>query len=317
LVVSVVVVTIGCAPQDALWLQDWGRDLIFGSTALLAALGAAGQPGPQGEQGPQGEPGDTGQSAQGAPGVPGEQGPPGDPGEQGPQGRQGDPGPPGDRGPQGDQGPQGERGPQGSEFFSTFIDEFYIQPDGPLAAHATWVSVESNPAFWVDQGQGGYPQAVGFKTIIPNRYDAETQNPVTMRLFLYFDLVSTDDRPTQCEYFELAGVRLSNGQAVQTYGDPVWIVLDPRETSDSMFLVVDLPINSADGLGLPNDLAAGQMLAFGLAWVDQECQDYGEDYQIVGVEFFESDVAALAGATVEAVGNQPCLCGNPPDGGGE
>jgi hypothetical protein len=109
-------------------------------------------------------------------------------------------------------------------------------------------------------------------------------------------------------------VRLRDGQPVEQYGDEMWLALDPRDNTDDTFLVVDVPINSPDGLGFPEDLAAGQMLAFGLAWRDKECTWHGADYRILGVEFFESETAALSGATVEEVGDQQnCYCGQPPE----
>jgi len=189
-----------------------------------------------------------------------------------------------------------------------FVDEFYLAPEeGP----PSWASVESGPAFWVWDDEWGYPQAVGFKTVIPNRYDGATQNPVTMRILLYFAL-DYEPRMTQCEYFNLAAVRLRDGQPVEQYGDEMWLVLDPRDNDDPMFLVVDVPINSPEGLGFPEDLEAGQMLAFGLAWRDIECPWMGADYRILGVEFFESETAALSGATVEEVDGQNCWCGQPP-----
>jgi hypothetical protein len=154
--------------------------------------------------------------------------------------------------------------------------------------------------------------AIGFKTVIPNRYDAVTQNPVTMRLLLYFTQPNVEvPRPTQCELFEIAGVRMQDGQPIGTYVEPLWLVLTPRMDPGDMFLVVDVPINTPDGLDAAADLAPGQMLAFGLSWVwDAECTDYNDDYRIIGVEFFESETAALAGATIEPVATvRPCECG--------
>lgn len=315
-VAAVVTVTMGCNMDSALFVDDWVRDLALGSIALVAAYGAVGQVGPQGEQGEQGEqgapgaPGEIGQAEQGAPGAPGAQGSQGDPGAQGDQGETGEQGVEGEKGDTGDTGDTGDKGDPGPELFDVFVDEFYIQP---VNSESTWVSVESNPAFW-DSANGYNNQAIGFKTMVPARYDAATQNPVTMRIFLYFNLESRPERLIACEYFELAGVRLRDGAAIETYGDPVWIVLNQRANDDETFLVVDIPLNDPAGLALSDDLEPGQVLAFGLAWRDIECPEMGEDYRIIGVEFFETKTATLRGVTIEDIAaGQNCWCGHPPE----
>ena len=293
-VLCTVGVALGCNGGSALWVNDWVRDLAWNSATMLAAVGALGQigtiEGPPGPQGEQGIPGQDGQSGQGIPGTPGEQGPQGEPGPQGDPGDPGDPGAP---------------GPAGPEFFSVFVDEFFVVPEG-TEGHL-W-SEESAPDFWRPDDGGGTKQAIGFKTVIPNRYNAAAQNPITMRILLYF--TQPDARPTECEYFEIAGARLQDGQPIQlNYVDPIWLVLDPRVDIGDTFLVVDVPINTADGLN-GAALAPGEMIGFGLWWVDPECTYYAQDYRIVGVEFFESEATALDGASlVEIAGDPPCLCG--------
>lgn len=133
----------GCNSGAALNLQDWGRDLLGVSAAvvlgqlidqgensattfdpndLLAQLQLyiddqlnsaldrvpPGAVGPAGEQGP---PGDTGPQ-----GPPGETGPQGQPGETGAQGPPGAQGPAGDAGPQGPAGAQGLPGADGTQY---------------------------------------------------------------------------------------------------------------------------------------------------------------------------------------------------------
>lgn len=299
---AVVCVVLGCNGGSALFTQDWVRDLFVGSTLLAAALGAAGQADLQGEQGipgPPGEPGDPGQSAQGAPGVPGAQGEKGETGSPGVKGDPGDPGTPGANG-----------------LVSLYIDEFYVVPE-LIGAHVDdvgyWASAESAPAFY--DPANFVRQAVGFKAVIPVGYDGAAQRPLTMRILLYF--TPNFERNLACEYFELVALRLRDGQPVETYGSQVDVALTPRTALSEVYLVVDIPINAAQGLNYPANLQPGQVLAFSLMWRDLECRNHGLDYRIVGVEFFESATAQLAGATIEAPGTTYCECGNPPGGGGE
>ena len=119
---------------------------------------------------------------------------------------------------------------------------------------------------------------------------------------------------------ELEAVCLHSKEELGELSDPARYKSDAKDSvgpcsgtyGSGTFLVVDLPINTPDGLGLAGDLEAGQMIAFGLAWRDIECAWQGEDYRILGVEFFESETAALSGATIEEVGEQNCWCGHPP-----
>jgi len=61
-------------------------------------------------------------------------------------------------------------------------------------------------------------------------------------------------------------------------------------------LIVDLPLNTSAGLSLPDDLAVRDLLAFEMR---TETHDGGY-YQLLGVEFFESDTGttSLDGATI-------------------
>jgi hypothetical protein len=291
---------LGCNFDKALFLQDWARDLLHTSGAIATALAvanlqanqaalAAAQeemqdqivPGEQGEQGAPGAPGLPGEAGeQGEPGAQGEQGLPGEPGAQGEQGLPGEPGLP---------GAPGLPGPAGPTLFSTFVDEFWSQND-PNGV----ISVLAIPRF---------AAPIGWKVAVPNHYDAG--NPVTMRLFL--NLRIEEVPPVECQVFRLAVVQAKAGHAREVLGE-VYVTLDIPDGSDEtarlftdrneLFLVVDLPINSPVGLDMAHDLAAAQLLAFGMEWVGNDDAGSGLDYTIWGVEFFESAEAVLAGATL-------------------
>ena len=279
----------GCNPGSALGLHDWGRDRLgLGSSALIAALFAANV---TPEQAAQGERGD--------PGAPGPQGEQGNPGPAGPQGEQGNSGP---EGPQGDLGPEGPQGDPGPEFFSVFIDEFWTpieQGEPPPFADAFDYLRSDDPAPDFDPHV-----AVGWKFAIPNRYAAG--NPVTMRMFLYYD----GEVDPNCQVFRMAVLRLRNGQALEMY-DNIYVQLDiPGGLPADPMLVVDLPINGASGLNLfTADLASAQLLAFGMEWYDVECRPTeGRRYSILGVEFFESETTAAVGITVLPAEPTECFC---------
>jgi hypothetical protein len=239
----------------------------------------------------------------GTAGTAGATGATGDSGAQGTAGTQGAQGTPGA------QGLTGPQGPAGPEFFSLFVDEFYVF-DAPLDAYIA--TTDSNPAFFGgNDGDGkGRVDAIGWKVAIPNGYDAA--NPVTMRLFINYD--RDQPRQTECEIFRLAAVRFQDGQPVAQYGTDAWLALDVESNNPAQFLVVDVPLNTVDGFNGPNDLQPGHFLGFGMRWDDFECVDYGGDYRILGVEFFESPVgtASLSGAAVLGA-NPGCICGDPPE----
>jgi hypothetical protein len=77
-------------------------------------------------------------------------------------------------------------------------------------------------------------------------------------------------------------------------------------------MVIDLPLNTADGMNLPNDLAAGQLLGVGMQWDEDSsgpCSILGRDYRLMGVEFFESlpGGTSPSGATISIV-EPDCAC---------
>jgi len=308
---------IGCNPGAALNLQDYGRDLLFSGGALAAALAAVGAANnaldaANTAQDTADSALDTAQTAQGtpgAPGAPGQDGADGQNGAQGPAGAAGAQGPAGTNGTNGTngatgpQGPAGVDGAAGPEFFSQLVDAF-VRPVNNVGGPGTENPAVVSPTF---------AAPVGWKVILSNRYAAG--NDVVMRLFIDADFTQEQGRPTQCEQFRLSFVRLASGQPVAVYGGERYILLDIPPNDGQVFLTVDLPLNSAAGLDLPPDLAAGQMLGVGMEWSDPECTIFGRDYRIFGVEFFEAaaGTSELSGASVSTV--QPeCICG---DGGGE
>jgi hypothetical protein len=70
-----------------------------------------------------------------------------------------------------------------------------------------------------------------------------------------------------------------------------------------VFVVIDIPINAQDGLDDPEALAPADLLAFEIATAskpDLSVWHDGGRYELLGVEFFESDpgTSQLAGATI-------------------
>jgi len=303
---------IGCG-NDALWMEDYQRDLLFG--ALIIAFiqsqqseadtnpptdpdAGAPLPGPEGPEGPQGEPGASGPS-----------GPTGETGPAGPQGESGLDGPAGSTGPQGPAGAQGE---PGGLFFDIFIDDFFTYADHiPGSLDVNIVAIRE-PALGAPNNQTGDAGAVAFRLAIPEIYLAGEE--LTMRLLFYR---TGEITPGDCLIFTLDAIRLRNGMDVQPYGDSLWIRVDPPEKfpaqktaaeallgvdgGDGLFLVVELPINTPAGLGFPNDLAAADLIAFEFATAvkpDLSAWDDGGRYELLGVEIFESTGGVVSGATI-------------------
>lgn len=297
--------SLGCNAGAALWLQDYGRDLLFSGGALAAALAALGQANEALEQANNAN--DTAQNAleiaDASRGQPGDPGPPGQDGADGQNGADGAPGAAGPPGQNGQDGAVGANGAPGPEFFTNFVDQFFRPPTN-LQGGGPGGESEDAPTFGA---------AVGWRMILSNRYHAG--NPVTMRLYLDADYSLDPGRPTECEQFRIAMVRMRNGAPVEAYGPERFILVNIPPNAGQVFMVIDLPLNVPGGLNLPNDLTAGQLLGVGMEWSDGECTTLGRDYRIFGVEFFESPIgsAALSGATVSET--QPtCECGG---GGGE
>lgn len=298
----------GCNFGSALWLHDWGRDLLIGGGTLAVAVLLSLRPGPAGQAGQDGPPGETGASGQDAPDVIGAAGPPGPagaPGMIGPAGAAGRDGAPGPAGPA---GPTGEAGPQ---FFDLFIDDFFGAANTATGGLPVELVQIAEPALGVDTGP------IAFRMAIPNRYAAG--NPVTMRLSLY-----RAGQPTSgCFVLTLDARRLREGAGIETYGAQKFIRIDnaaagPGETlgdgptPDGLFFVVDLPLNDAAGLGFANDLASGQFLGIELA-ADLRSTDFAF-YTLAGVEFFESAGGTAASVGVASISDTfPEVCTSQPE----
>jgi hypothetical protein len=129
----------------------------------------------------------------------------------------------------------------------------------------------------------------------------KSPDPVTMRLFMSRRLA--DITVPECQIFRFAAVRRTVGAPIESV-DNILVQFPPPgpPTGDgSETLVIDLPINSAEGLNVfvTTPLAVGQLLTFGIEFYDPGCPDFGA-YKLFGVEFFETapDAEVLSGATI-------------------
>jgi hypothetical protein len=276
------------------------------------------------------------QGSQGLPGEPGEQG---EPGAQGEKGDPGPTGPAGQDGEDGDDGPRGLPGEPGPEFFDMFVDRFFTLDDGLEGSLEVQIVEIAEPALGRPEPQQGQAGAIAYRFVIPEIYDEAAGNDVTMRLSFYRqpacvggpqdgELCTSDEDclveggcpgwlPGKCLVFTLDALRLSNGQDVMDYGERLWVRPDVMQVSgvqkglaeallagddqqEGVFLIIDVPINSPDGLDDPTALASGDLLAFEIAtlsgllgvWED------GGRYELLGVEFFETEASVLQGATI-------------------
>jgi hypothetical protein len=288
-------------------------DITAGGTQGLTGLPTPGVPGEQGSTGPTGPQGETGATGpqgptgpQGEAGIAGTDGAPGATGPTGPQGPAGPTGLTGPTGPAGPTGATGPAGPAGPEYFDVLVDEFF-DPGGN--------SIRAYPTFAI---------AHGWKVAVPPRYTPG--NPITMRLFLYGRYRPAQLPEPQCQVFRLITLQVRSGGAIENYGsgeqflklqvpspESPELVQEDGASWVKILTVVDLPLNVADGLNLPNDLDPGQLLGFGLEWVAPGCPDDGINYRIFEVEFFESAVgqAVLSGAEVSPE-IPDCICGEAP-----
>lgn len=256
--------------------------------------GEAGQeiPGPEGPAGPQGP-----------------AGPEGPAGPQGPAGADGTDGLNGTNGVDGVDGVDGLDGAPGPQLFDFFIEDFFaiagagnipLNLEVPGSDPVKYVRI-AEPALGPPDVQSGAERILAYRFSVPVTYNPG--NYVTMRLSLY----RTGAAPESCFRFRLDARRLSPGSDVQVYGTPQWITMAPDASSLGLtppeyhvFWIIDLPINVAapNGLGFPNDLQPGQLLAIELGTTDH---DNGV-YTILGVEVFETmatDAAPVVyGATI-------------------
>lgn len=334
----------GCGASGFLGLQDYQRDLLFNGL-LFAVLqqkidalqgqinGIQGQineqppteplPGPEGPAGSPGRPGDTGpegpEGPQGATGAAGAAGP------AGPQGPAGASGPSGPSGPAGPQGPPGNAEP----FFDVFIEDFFTYADNvPGDLPVNIVSIRE-PAIGTPNGESGDAGAIAYRLEITEAYQPNKE--ITMRLLFYRTGRVDSGR---CLVFTVDSLELKNGQSPQDYGERRWVRVDvgrsPPTTENAptallgdvaggVYLVIDLPVNSAAGLGYPSNLEVTDMVAFEIATAvkpNLTAWDDGGRYELVGVEFFESTNGTVEGATIFTSAEQ-VTCGEDGKGGPE
>ena len=143
----------------------------------------------------------------------------------------------------------------------------------------------------------------------------DSNNDVTMRLSFYRTCAMVEGEcvrvgEDECFVFTIVALRLRNGFDIEPYGSTVWVRPDLIEIGegeggefDGVFVVLDLPINSSGGLGYPEDLQSGDLLAFEIATAlnfkdPNFLWDDGGRYQLLGVELFESEGSSLQGATL-------------------
>jgi hypothetical protein len=296
----------GCG-NPFLGLEDYQRDILFNGILFFllqrdndsdnggTVEPPAGEPipGPEGPQGPEGP-----------------AGPQGEQGETGPAGPQGETGPAGPTGATGATGPAGPPG-DGSTFLDVFIDDFFTYADSIPGSLDTGVVSILEPALGAPNPENGDAGAIAFRFEVPEIYDGEE---LTMRL-MFFRTGPTE--PGQCLIFSIDSLRLRDGQGISPYGDPLWIRVDRPAAGttqksaalsllggeqDGQYLVLELPLNSAAGLGYPDDLAITDLIAFEIvtetkpddlsAWHD------GGRYELLGVEFYESNGETLKGVTL-------------------
>lgn len=277
-------------------------------------------------QGPQGLPGE--------PGAQGEPGPQGDPGPTGPAGQDGDDGADGQRGLPGEPGPE--------FFDQFVDDFFTYEDHQPGRLPVNLVEIVEPALGYPEGQQGdagaiayrfGIPEIYDEGNDVTMRLSFYRQ-PVCVggqndgQPCSHVEECPGDGSgpgdcpgwlPGECLVFTLDALRLRNGHDVMEYGERLWVrphaapvsgvqkgLADGLLAGDGhqggVFLIVDIPINSPEGLDDPTALVSADLLAFEIAtavkpdlvnvWHD------GARYELVGVEFFETEASALQGATI-------------------
>ena len=214
----------------------------------------------------------------------------------------------------GGSGPPGPPGADGPAFFNIFIDDFFGFFRGEevsLPVQFVRIVEPFLGNFLLPRTAGcaaGFQcpdNAIAYRVAVPQRYHAG--NDVTMRIYFYRVQM---DSPDDCFIFSLDARRLRDGSGIEVYGDRRFIRVDlpfdlkgPLSSGatagfgeDGNLVVVDLPINTPEGLDFPNDLSAADFLAFEL----NTARFDGATYEILGIEFTESPSgsARLADATI-------------------
>ncbi|UCE59038.1 MAG: hypothetical protein JSU63_16535 [Phycisphaerales bacterium] len=208
-------------------------------------------------------------------------------------------------GPSGGSGAQGPVGPAGPSYFDMFVEDFFTTRTAEPGDLTVDVVRIDEPLLGAPDPNTGVAGLAAYRMALPQMYDAG--NDVTMRLFIH----RTGPVGNDCFVFTVNAARLVSGYPVGPYGETRWVrVNDPTKDVDlsvisllrdpvddpGLFIVIDLPVNSAAGLDYPDDLDVAQFLAFELGTFSH---DEGS-YHLLGVEFFESaeGTAWLAGAVI-------------------
>ncbi|MCG3138013.1 MAG: hypothetical protein HJJLKODD_01869 [Phycisphaerae bacterium] len=259
--------------------EDRNEDGLFSALDCQGADGATGPTGPAGADGVDGVDGVDG--SDGADGATGSQGPTGPQGPQGPTG------------PTGATGNTGAQGPAGPTLWDTFVETFYTIEGGDYSSVVA-DSTGQLPIVELDEPALGSCESavnvVAFRAGIGERYNPG--NPITMRLYLW----RTGPQPESCFVLRLDGYRASHGTTILPYGGTRYVkVIDPVMADEAgTLVVVDLPLNTASGLNLPNDLQRGELLAIELNTMAEYLND--NCYTLLGVDLFESTL--VSGATL-------------------
>lgn len=283
-----------CGGNGFLGLEDYQRDIFSG--LLFAVLTNAGLFGGDGEPEP-GEP------------IPGPEGPPGAEGPQGPEGPAGPAGPTGPAGPEGPEGSEGPQGEPGPDLFDVFIDDFFSFADAIPGELDTGIVQIEEPALGPPNPQTGDSGAIAYRIALTQLYTEG--EALTMRMFFHR---SGFPEPGQCHIFSVDSLRLRNGEQVQPYGERRWVRIENPGTAaieaslageviggDGVALVLDIPVNSSQGLGYSNDLQVTDLLAFEIVTAERDelsVWSDGSRYTLLGVEFFETEDPELLGATI-------------------
>ncbi len=226
----------------------------------------------------------------------------------------------GSNGSSGSAGSSGADGADGPAFFSVFIDDFFGTP-APFSAQLPVEFIRIDEPVLDFEGKS----AIGYRVAIPQGYT--TGNDVTMRLMFY----RTGFLEGDCFIFSVDARRLQNGSGVEVYdrdvpdpatcnGDPAapgcgrrWVRIEqPDNNGDAagngesigVFIVIDLPLNTAAGLGYPGDLSAGDLLAFELATHEADSRSY----ELLGVEFFESATGSATRSGGKVILSEDDVC---------
>jgi hypothetical protein len=178
-----------------------------------------------------------------------------------------------------------------------FIDDFFADiAVTPSDLPVVLVNIRE-PHLGPEEPSTGAIPAIAFRFPIPHSYTPG--NDITMRFFFHRTGPMADD----CLYFSIDGRRLRSGHDIENYGQTRYVnlmipasMLD--EQTGAVSMTVDVPVNEEVGLGLPDDLEPGDLVAFELRTVSNA----NGTEQLLGVEIYESapGTSTLAGVTVHS-----------------